>query len=92
MSNTRYTPDRNTPVAILFENGWGSTIEIAEFLGISRATVVKWDREDVWQFWALDKLGFHLTYGEEQKPLDEVRTLRDKLNTLLDEHTEDDEL
>ena len=85
----KYIPEEGTIVDILYSQGWKTTQEIAEFVGVQRATIVSWDRNFEWRQWALDKLGFTIMYGSGFD-LSEIKRIRDNLNSILKGENEED--
>lgn len=82
----RYEPEGNTPLAILYAHGWANVAEIRKHLEKNGQTIVAWDKENTWPAWALQRMGFVVTYGEPEGPLDKIKELRDQLNEFIEDN------
>jgi len=72
-----YQPEGNTPIAVLYEHaGYTNAAAIAYDIGVSPNTIRKWDRDEVWPHWALEKAGFEVVYvgfDEDEEVEDEIQ-------------------
>ena len=82
MSTPRYEPTETSPAALLFENGWETTKEIAEEIGVRPNTIIRWDRLGEWKFWALLQIGFSIYYGD---PVADLEARVEELEAALEE-------
>ena len=68
-----YQPEEGTPIAILYAHaGYTSSGPIARDVGVASNTIRKWDREGVWPHWALEKIGFEVTYVGFEEEEEEI--------------------
>ncbi len=70
-----FIPRGETPIKLLFDyTNYTTTKEIAEAVGVAPNTIRRWDNEDDWRAWALQKIGFEIVYvglDEEEVEVEE---------------------
>ena len=70
-----FIPRGETPIKLLFDyTDYTTTKEIAEAVGVAPNTIRRWDNEDDWRAWALQKIGFEIVYvglDEEEVEVEE---------------------
>lgn len=79
----KYHPEKSSVVGILFDNGFEATQDIADVVGVSPATIRNWNETNTFPFFALQGLGFSVTYGsgiDHQK----LKEIRDSLNEMVE--------
>ena len=68
-----FIPRGETPIKLLFDyTDYTTTKEIAEAVGVAPNTIRRWDNEDDWRAWALQKIGFEIVYVGLDEEEDEV--------------------
>ena len=71
----KFIPRGETPIKLLFDyTDYTTTKEIAEAVGVAPNTIRRWDNEDDWRAWALQKIGFEIVYVglDEEEEEEEV--------------------
>jgi hypothetical protein len=88
MGQSPYQPHDGSVVDIFYKNrpDCRTIRSICDIVGVSPQTITKWDREGVFPHWALETLGFVVTYGEPETPISALKELRDQLNDILEGH------
>ena len=70
-----FIPRGETPIKLLFDyTDYTTTKEIAEAVGGAPNTIRRWENEDDWRAWALQKIGFEIVYvglDEEEEEVEE---------------------